>query len=130
MIGHASRWSDSTPWRRIVAAFLIASFFCLSYAAQTHIYTPAAPSQSQVVKSLGLDGVSPAGAHSTKHDSDDAADCPLCHVVNQGGALLVPFLVAFLALSPVLHNVLPGLVEQHRTSVLRRGHQTRGPPLL
>jgi hypothetical protein len=107
---------------------LLASFFWISYAAQTHIHgSPSAATASAIVKSTS--GKSLAKAPSNNR-SDDSADCPLCQAAGLGRAIIVPLLLAILILQVAFQIAPHGLIERISVSYVGCGHQTRAPPIL
>jgi hypothetical protein len=119
--------SDIALWRRALSALLLASFFWISYVAQTHIHgTPASAATSAIAKSVHLSGKAPSN-----NRSDGSTDCPLCQAVSLGGALIVPLLFAVLILQLAVQMVPRGTAELRiPASYFACGHQTRAPPIL
>jgi len=122
--------SDIALWRRALSALLLASFFWISYVAQTHIHgSPFPAAASAIVKSVHLSGKSPAKAPSNNR-SDDSAACPLRQAANLGGAITVPLLIAVLILQFASQVAPRSVIERIPVSYFACGHQTRAPPTL
>ncbi len=82
----------------MLLALVALSFFCLSYASQTHIHgQPAAGPNSAVSKLLHLDRATITSQKPGNDDSSDAT-CPLCQAVAVGSAILIPLVLALLVL--------------------------------
>lgn len=122
---------DVALWRRALSALVLASFFWISYVAQTHIHgSPTSDLASSIAKSVHLSDKAPAKVPSNNR-SDGSTDCPLCQAVSLGGALIVPLLFAILILQFALQMVPCGTVERRvPASYFACGHQTRAPPIL
>ena len=127
-MGSGRAQSDVALWRRALSALLLASFFWISYAAQTHIHGgPSAAAASASVKSTSGKSLANAPSHNR---SDDAADCPLCQAAGLGRAIIVPLLFAILILQVAFEIAPFGLIERIPVSYFGCGHQTRAPPIL
>ena len=123
--------SDVALWRKALSALVLASFFWISYVAQTHIHgSPTSAIASAVAKSVHLSDKAPVKAPPNNR-SDDSTDCPLCQAVSLGGALIVPLLFAILIPQFALQVAPCGTVERRvPVNYFACGHQTRAPPIL
>jgi hypothetical protein len=122
--------SDIALWRRALSTLLLASFFWISYVAQTHIHgSPVLSAASTIVKSAHVP-IEPTTKAPSNNRSDDSADCPLCQAASLGGALIIPLLFAVFILQSALQIPPRPAMEIIGASYFSCGHQTRAPPIL
>jgi len=109
---------------------LLASFFWISYVAQTHIHgSPVLSAASTTVKSAHV-SIDPTTKAPANNRSDDSANCPLCQAASLGGALIIPLLFAVFILQSTPQIAPRPAIGTIVASYFNCGHQTRAPPIL